>query len=123
MKPAVKMLIDEIVGSIEAARASETPFYHLQFDGVFPEDTYEAILAAMPVSEDYRPMHGRSQIFLSTRLQYNSSSSFDNPISSGDGSVTDRHMSGLLYRFGSYNVTPSMYGEYLNSSALSGLAE
>ena len=63
MKPAVKMLIDEIVGSIEAARASETPFYHLQFDGVFPEDTYEAILAAMPVSEDYRPMHGRSQQF------------------------------------------------------------
>lgn len=61
MKSAVKSLVDQLVASVEAARAGETPFYHLEFDRVFPEDVYEAILEAMPVVEDYRPMHGRSR--------------------------------------------------------------
>jgi hypothetical protein len=61
MKRQVQNLIEGIVGSVEAARVSEDPFCHLVLDRVFPEDAYEAILAAMPVSEDYRPMHGRSK--------------------------------------------------------------
>jgi hypothetical protein len=50
-----------IAGSIEAARASEKPFLHLAFDHVFPDDVYAAMLGAMPVESDYRPMSGRSK--------------------------------------------------------------
>ncbi len=58
---AVARLSDFIVQSIEAARAVEQPFYHLEFDRVFPEDVYARMLALMPVTGDYRPMHGRSK--------------------------------------------------------------
>ncbi len=54
-------LAEFIVGSIEAARASETPFFHLEFDRVFPDDIYASMLAMMPVASDYRPMHGRAR--------------------------------------------------------------
>ncbi len=50
-----------IVQSIDSARAVEKPFFHLEFDRVFPDDTYAQILALMPQSADYRPMHGRSK--------------------------------------------------------------
>jgi hypothetical protein len=58
---AVESLTQFIVSSIEAARVVETPFYHLQFDKIFPDDIYNAMLAAMPVVSDYRPMSGRSK--------------------------------------------------------------
>ncbi|MBX6329926.1 MAG: hypothetical protein IRY89_15270 [Pseudolabrys sp.] len=58
---AVARLSDFIVQSIEAARAVERPFYHLEFDRVFPDDVYARMLALMPVTRDYRPMHGRSK--------------------------------------------------------------
>jgi hypothetical protein len=58
---AVDKLADFIVQSIEAARAVEKPFFHLEFDRVFPDDLYAQILALMPVNADYRPMHGRSK--------------------------------------------------------------
>lgn len=58
---AVERLSDFIVQSIEAARAVEKPFFHLEFDRVFPDDVYPQILALMPESADYRPMHGRSK--------------------------------------------------------------
>ena len=54
-------LADFIAQSVEAARAVEEPFYHLEFDRVFPDDVYAQILALMPQSRDYRPMHGRSK--------------------------------------------------------------
>jgi hypothetical protein len=54
-------LVAYIVQSVEQARAVEAPFYHLEFDRVFPEDVYEQILAGKPVYEDYRPMSGRSK--------------------------------------------------------------
>ena len=54
-------LADYIVGSIEAARAVEEPFFHLEFDRVFPDDVYSQILALKPDATDYRPMHGRSK--------------------------------------------------------------
>jgi len=46
---------------VDAARASEAPFYHLVLDRVFPDDVYAAMLRAMPVAPDYRPMSGRSK--------------------------------------------------------------
>jgi hypothetical protein len=54
-------LADYVVGSVEAARAVEEPFFHLEFDRVFPDDVYAQILALMPQAADYRPMHGRSK--------------------------------------------------------------
>ncbi len=60
-RPEVKGLIDFVVGSVEAAPASDHPFYHLEFDRVFPEDLYARMLQAMPVVADYRPMSGRSK--------------------------------------------------------------
>lgn len=60
-KQSVARLTDSIVASIDAARSSDKPFYHLEFDHVFPDDTYEAMLAAMPAASDYRRMSGRSK--------------------------------------------------------------
>ena len=54
-------LADFLAQSIEAARAVEKPFFHLEFDRVFPDDIYAQILALIPESRDYRPMHGRSK--------------------------------------------------------------
>lgn len=58
---SVEWLSDFIVQSIDAARAVEKPFFHLAFDRVFPNDVYAQILAQMPETADYRPMHGRSK--------------------------------------------------------------
>ncbi len=58
---AVERLCDFIVASVEAASSSDSPFTHLVFDRVFPEDVYASILANMPEVTDYRPMHGRSK--------------------------------------------------------------
>ena len=54
-------LANFIVGSIDGSRAVEKPFFHLEFDRVFPDDIYAQILTLMPESTDYRPMHGRSK--------------------------------------------------------------
>jgi hypothetical protein len=56
---SVKSLTDYVVGSIEAGKASAEPFYHLEFDRIFPDDVYTAIVDAMPVAADYRPLPGR----------------------------------------------------------------
>jgi hypothetical protein len=58
---AVERLRDFVVTSVDAAAASEAPFYHLVLDRVFPDDVYAAMLANMPEAADYRPMHGRSK--------------------------------------------------------------
>jgi len=55
----VKNLIDYVVSAIEAGKASEQPFYHLEFDHVFPDDIYAEMLRAMPNAADYRPLPGR----------------------------------------------------------------
>ena len=54
-------LRDFVVPAVDAAAASETPFYHLVLDRVFPDDVYAAMLANMPEAADYRPMHGRTK--------------------------------------------------------------
>ena len=58
---AAERLADYVAQSVENARAVEKPFFHLEFDRVFPDDTYAEILRLMPQARDYRPMHGRSK--------------------------------------------------------------
>jgi hypothetical protein len=57
----VERLASFVARSVDEARAVEKPFFHLEFDRVFPDDIYAQILALMPESHDYRPMHGRSK--------------------------------------------------------------
>jgi len=61
MRHAAARLADFVAQSVDAARAVETPFYNLEFDHLFPDDVYAQILALMPNSSEYRPMHGRSK--------------------------------------------------------------
>jgi hypothetical protein len=58
---AVARLSGFIATRVGAAKAYQAPFYHLVLDAVFPDDIYAAMLANMPSSADYRPMHGRSK--------------------------------------------------------------
>lgn len=58
---AVAALSDEVARAVDAARAVEAPFFHLELDRVFPGDVYARMLALMPEASDYRPMHGRSK--------------------------------------------------------------
>jgi hypothetical protein len=58
---AADRLAEFVAHSIDAARAVEKPFFHLEFDRVFPDDIYAQILELMPQANDYRPMHGRSK--------------------------------------------------------------
>src|ERR1700704_7116243 len=60
-KRASERLSQFIASSVNAGRASEAPFYHLVFERIFPDDVYNAMLTAMPVAADYRPMSGRSK--------------------------------------------------------------
>ncbi|HVX98559.1 MAG TPA: hypothetical protein VHA55_02060 [Pseudorhodoplanes sp.] len=60
-RDAVESLTQHIVSSIEKARESANPFFHLEFDHVFPDDMYARMVELMPESSDYRPMHGRSK--------------------------------------------------------------
>lgn len=57
---AIERLSSAITASVDAACASAEPFDHLVFDQVFPDDVYAAMLTAMPVAADYRPMSGRA---------------------------------------------------------------
>jgi hypothetical protein len=54
-------LIDHIVHAIDAATVVPEPFFHLEFKGIFPDHVYAAMLDALPRSDEYRPMHGRSK--------------------------------------------------------------
>ncbi len=58
---SVESLIDHIAQKICAARSVDRPFHHLEFAGIFPDDTYTAMLHALPDSADYRRMSGRSK--------------------------------------------------------------
>jgi hypothetical protein len=50
-----------IVANIEAGHVVDQPFYHLEFDRVFPDDVYADMVAALPVASDYRPLPGRNK--------------------------------------------------------------
>lgn len=43
-----------VAASVDAARVKQEPFYHLEFDRVFPDDIYRAMLEAMPRTTSYR---------------------------------------------------------------------
>jgi len=60
-RSAVARLAEFVAQSVDAARAVEKPFFHLEFDRVFPDDIYTQILNLKPDAGDYRPMHGRSK--------------------------------------------------------------
>ncbi len=59
---AAARLAEFIAQSVDNARAVEKPFFHLEFDRVFPDDVYAQILRLMPKSADYRSMHGQSKV-------------------------------------------------------------
>jgi hypothetical protein len=58
---AIRTLTDFVAAAVDAAHVDLKPFYHLELSGIFPEHLYASMLAAMPLAEDYRPMHGRSK--------------------------------------------------------------
>ncbi len=58
---ATARLRDFVVAAVDGATASETPFYHLVLNDVFPQDIYAAMVEHMPAATEYRPMHGRSK--------------------------------------------------------------
>ena len=64
-RQAIERLSNFVTQSVAAARAVEKPFFHLEFDRVFPDEVYAQILALMPEATDYRPMHGRSKAMTS----------------------------------------------------------
>src|SRR5881409_2632509 len=59
---SVKGLIEFVAESVRSAREGSVPFYHLQFDSVFPPDFYAEMLRTMPDENDYRPMSGKSKM-------------------------------------------------------------
>jgi hypothetical protein len=61
-REAATKLTEFLVASIDQARAVDKPFYHLQFDRVFPDDVYAAMLREMPVEREYRALPGRNNV-------------------------------------------------------------
>lgn len=60
-KAELDRVIEHVAKAIEHSPDFREPFYHLQLSKVFPDDIYASMLQAMPVSEDYRPMSGRTK--------------------------------------------------------------
>src|SRR6266513_4625647 len=60
---SVNNLTDFAVRSMQRAQADDSPFYHLRFDRVFPDDFYAAMLEAMPVADGgYRALSGKAKV-------------------------------------------------------------
>jgi hypothetical protein len=55
-------LIEFVVDSVQRSSTDTAPFHHLQFQRVFPEDFYTAMLQAMPAANDYRAMSGKTKM-------------------------------------------------------------
>src|SRR5207237_4740217 len=62
MEKSESALIQFVVDSVRQAPADDSPFHHLQFDRIFPDEFYAQMLEAMPVGEDYRAMSGKSKV-------------------------------------------------------------
>ncbi len=54
-------LVAHMVAAVGDAEARAEPFHHLALGSFFPAALYSAMLGAMPVAGDYRPMSGRSK--------------------------------------------------------------
>jgi hypothetical protein len=61
MRNGQDTLAGAIVANIESGRVVEKPFFHLEFDHVFPDHAYAEMLEALPVAADYRPLPGRNR--------------------------------------------------------------
>jgi hypothetical protein len=59
--PTVAALSEFVAAAIDQARYGEKPFNHLVFENVFPAGFYDQLLAAMPESNRYRAMSGRTK--------------------------------------------------------------
>src|SRR5207302_7007176 len=59
---SVENLTEFVAESVRNAREGGVPFYHLEFDRVFPSDFYAEMLRTMPDENDYRPMSGKSKM-------------------------------------------------------------
>ena len=59
---SVSSLSEFVAESVRNAREGSVPFYHLEFDRVFPADFYSEMLRTMPDDNDYRPMSGKSKM-------------------------------------------------------------
>ena len=59
---SVSSLSEFVAESVRNAREGNVPFYHLEFDRVFPADFYREMLRTMPNDNDYRPMSGKSKM-------------------------------------------------------------
>ena len=55
-------LAHSIAAAVDLARVKETPFFHLEFDRVFPDDVYHAMLESMPRSASYRSSSRKDDI-------------------------------------------------------------
>ena len=58
---SLENLIQFVVDSVQQAQADDAPFHHLRFDRIFPDDFYAQMVDAMPVTDDYRAMSGKSK--------------------------------------------------------------
>jgi len=61
MRNGQDTLAGAIVANIESGRVVEKPFFHLEFDHVFPDFAYAEMLEALPIAADYRPLPGRNK--------------------------------------------------------------
>ena len=59
---SLSSLTEFVADSVRNAREGGVPFYHLEFDRVFPPDFYAEMLRTMPDENDYRPMSGKSKV-------------------------------------------------------------
>jgi hypothetical protein len=57
----VNALVQAVVAAIDDGREVEKPFFHLEFDRVFPHDLYAEMMSAMPSAADYRPEPGHNR--------------------------------------------------------------
>src|SRR6059058_4518834 len=59
---SVKELTEFVADSVQNAWQGSAPFFHLQFDRVFPSDFYVEMLRTLPGESDYRSMSGKSKM-------------------------------------------------------------
>jgi hypothetical protein len=59
---AVANLVRSIIAAVDNARVKDVPFYHLEFDRVFPDEVYQAMLSSMPRASLYRSSSRKDDI-------------------------------------------------------------
>ncbi|MFG1419074.1 hypothetical protein V5F38_15610 [Xanthobacter sp. V0B-10] len=60
--PPITAVVAHIVDAVERAPLVEEPFWHLELSGIFPQELYGAMRAAMPEGSDYRALKGRNNV-------------------------------------------------------------